>query len=151
MTTSLPSMTETLPSMTTTLPSRLQFYHRRLQLYHLDYNFTIYEVGSKDGWCCLAHEGVTIVEGHVRSPRICIAISVVWMRKGIDRWSRVLLSVGQNNNSVFPEMMQHFIQSAKSIHPIIPFCFLQVPIMDNLRVILRTVLSREPRSASEKS
>ena len=95
-------------------PQSELFYKRRLS----NYNFTIYELGNKDGWCFLAHEGIT------RRGSCEIASHLHRYLRNLDAKGIVEVEfysdgcVGQNKNSVLPAMLQHFIDHAESIKKI---------------------------------
>ena len=90
------------------------FYKRRLACY----NFTIYDLASRDGYCFLAHEGQT------RRGSCEIASHLNTFLQKMDNLGFKEVSLfsdgccGQNKNSINPSMMLNFVQQSKSIRSI---------------------------------
>lgn len=90
------------------------FYKHRLS----NYNFTIYELASRDGWCFLLHEcetgrGSCEISSHFHR---CLCIlderGVKQVEFYCDR------CVGQNKNLIIPTMLQHFIEKARFVESV---------------------------------
>lgn len=89
-------------------------YKRRLACY----NFTVYDLASRDGYCFLAHEGQT------RRGSCEIASHLNTFLQKMDNLGFKEVSLfsdgccGQNKNSINPTMMLDFVQQSKSIRSI---------------------------------
>ncbi len=86
------------------------FYKRRLGCY----NFTIFDVASKDGFCFLSHEGTTKRGSNE------IATSLYTFLEDKDRQGAQEITMfsdgcpGQNKNTIVPTRMMYFIQTSQT-------------------------------------
>lgn len=87
------------------------FYKRRLACY----NLTIFDIGSREGFCYFAHEGLTC-RG---SNEICSYVYDFLQKKDADGAENVTLfsdgCTGQNKNTITPTMLLFFIQNSVNV------------------------------------
>ena len=90
------------------------FYKRRLSCF----NFTIYNLGNKDGHCFLAHEGLA------KRGSSEIASYVHSFLKDVDQQGITQVDLfsdgcsGQNKNSIVPAMMLYFVSNSQSVQTV---------------------------------
>ena len=95
-------------------PQSQIFYKRRLS----NFNFTVYELASRDGWCFLSHEGETR-RGSCEIASYLHRYLCSLDERGVKQVEFYCDGcTGQNKNSIIPTMLQHFIDKAKSVQSV---------------------------------
>ena len=87
------------------------FYKRRLSCY----NFTVYELASKTGYCYLHHEGLAKRGSNEIASNLYSYLTVVDGEKKKEVALFCDGCRGQNKNSILPAMLMRFVKHAKSI------------------------------------
>ena len=87
------------------------FYKRRLS----NYNFTIYELASKNAWCFLTHEGIAGRGSNEVASYLFKYLHILDERgvKEVELYADGC--VGQNKNTIVTRMLQSFIDQSSSI------------------------------------
>ena len=99
------------------------FYKRRLSCY----NFTIYDLGTGDGYCYFSHEGVTCRRACRGSNEISSYLLDFLKQQDEKGVSEVTLfsdgCVGQNKNTITITALLYFIQNARSVQNVAVYFF----------------------------
>ena len=95
------------------------FYKRRLGCY----NFTIYDLGSKDGFCFLHHEGNGKRGSNEIASNLYTYLQTLDTRgvEIVDLFSDGC--IGQNKNSILPAMLLYFISVSVSVKQVTQYYF----------------------------
>ena len=95
------------------------FYKRRLACY----NFTVYDIGSREGYCYLSHEGVT----KRGSNEIASNLYKFLQKKDQQGAKEINLFCdgcpGQNKNTILPGMMHYFVTHSNSVQTVTLYFF----------------------------
>ena len=96
------------------------FYKRRLACY----NFTVYDLGSRDASCYLWHEGVACRGANEVASAVNDYLSTVDRSNAVTKVSMFADGcVGQNKNSIIASMMIDFVKKSKHIRSINMYYF----------------------------